>query len=112
MTGDTMTPAVHVLVFDGFADWEAAFAMAELRRSGGLEVVTLGFSEAPVRSMGGLPVVPDRPLKGLNPAAVRLLILPGGDLWEGSHSRAELEPTLLRAMTFMIVASPCAGTSR
>lgn len=30
-----MTPVVHVLVFDGFADWEAAFAMAELRRSGG-----------------------------------------------------------------------------
>ena len=89
-----MIPAVYVLVFDGFADWEPAFAMAELRRSGGLEVTTLGFSEAPVRSMGGLPVVPDRPLTGLDPATVRLLILPGGDLWEGAHPRAELGPTL------------------
>ena len=89
-----MIPAVHLLVFDGFADWEPAFAMAELRRSGGAEVVTLGFGAAPVRSMGGLTVVPDRPLKELGPAAVRLLILPGGDIWERSHSRAEIGPTL------------------
>ena len=27
--------AVHVLVFEGFADWEPALALAELRRSGG-----------------------------------------------------------------------------
>ena len=89
-----MIPTVHVLVFDGFADWEPAFAMAELRRSGGLDVVTLGFSAAPVRSMGGLPVTPDRSLEGLDPATVRLLILPGGDLWEEAHPRAEIGPTL------------------
>ena len=89
-----MIPAVHVLVFDGFADWEPAFAMAELRRSGGLEVVTLGFSEAPVRSMGGLKVLPDRSLEELDPGTVRLLILPGGAMWEGPHPRAEIERTL------------------
>lgn len=89
-----MIPAVHVLVFDGFADWEPAFAMAELRRSGGLDVVTLGFGEAPVRSMGGLRVVPDRPLEGLDPATVRLLILPGGEMWEGPHPRAEIQRSL------------------
>ncbi|HET6579220.1 MAG TPA: type 1 glutamine amidotransferase family protein [Gemmatimonadales bacterium] len=89
-----MTPAVHVLVFDGFADWEPAFALAELRRSGGLDVVTLGFSSAPVRSMGGLRVVPDRSLSDADPATVRLLILPGGDLWEGEYPRGELEAVL------------------
>jgi len=90
-----VTPAVHVLVFDGFADWEPAFALAELRRTGGLEVVTVGFTRAKVRSMGGLRVVPDRSLAGLSPAAVRLLLLPGGDLWEGSYPRAELESLLV-----------------
>jgi len=89
-----MTPAVHVLVFDGFADWEPAFALAELRRSGGLDVVTLGFTASPVRSMGGLRVVPDRAIVGLDPATIRLLILPGGDLWEGEYPRAELEAVL------------------
>jgi putative intracellular protease/amidase len=101
-----MQPAVHLLVFDGFADWEPAFAMAELRRSGGLDVVTLGFGPAAVRSMGGLQVVPDRLLAEVDPAAVRLLILPGGDLWEGSYPRAEIERVLraLRAAGVPIAA--------
>jgi len=89
--------AVHMLVFDGFADWEPAFALAELRRSGGLEVVTVGFSVAPVRSMGGLTVIPDRSLDGLDPRAVRLLLLPGGDLWEGAYPEA----AVTRAITAM-----------
>ncbi len=89
-----MNPAVHVLVFEGFADWEPAFALAELRRSGGLDVVTLGFTDAPVRSMGGLRVVPDRAIAGLDAAAVRLLLLPGGDMWEGTYPRAGLDPVL------------------
>jgi putative intracellular protease/amidase len=89
-----MSAAVHVLVFDGFADWEPAFALAELRRSGGWEVVTVGFSRAPIRSMGGLQVVPDRALGALDPATVRLFLLPGGDLWEGDYPRPELEALL------------------
>jgi putative intracellular protease/amidase len=106
-----MIPAVHVLVFDGFADWEPAFAMAELRRSGGLEVRTVGFSAAPVRSMGGLPVMPDLPLAGLDPANVRLLILPGGDLWEGPDPRAEIGPTLLALHSAGVpIAAICGAT--
>ena len=81
-----MSTAVHLLVFDGFADWEPAFALAELRRSGGLEVVTVGFSTAPVRSMGGLSIVPDRSLD--------VLLLPGGDLWEGAYPEAAVTRTL------------------
>jgi putative intracellular protease/amidase len=106
-----MIPTVHLLVFDGFADWEPAFAMAELRRSGGLEVVTLGFTDAPVRSMGGLPVLPDRSLEGLDPATVRLLILPGGDIWEGSHPRTEIGPTLKTLRSAGVpIAAICGAT--
>jgi putative intracellular protease/amidase len=90
-----MSSAVHLLVFDGYADWEPAFALAELRRSGGFEVMTVGFSKSPVRSMGGLRVAPDRSLAELAPAVVRLLVLPGGDLWEGEYPR----PTIERLLT-------------
>ena len=106
-----MTPVVHVLVFDGFADWEAAFAMAELRRSGGLDVVTLGFTKAPVRSMGGLAVTPDRSLEDLDPASVRLLILPGGNFWEGPEPRAAIAPTLKTLRSIGVpVAAICGAT--
>jgi putative intracellular protease/amidase len=106
-----MTSAVHVLVFDGFADWEPAFALAELRRSAGLNVVTVGFTAVPVRSMGGLRVVPDRTLAGLDPADVRLFILPGGDLWEGQYPRTELEAVLTALHRAEVpIAAICAGT--
>jgi putative intracellular protease/amidase len=106
-----MTSAVHVIVFDGFADWEPAFALAELRRSAGLNVVTVGFSAVPVRSMGGLRVVPDRTLAGLDPAEVRLFILPGGDLWEGQYPRTELEAVLTALHRAEVpIGAICAGT--
>jgi putative intracellular protease/amidase len=106
-----MTRAVHLLVFDGFADWEPAFALAELRRSGGLGVVTLGFTPAPVRSMGGVRVVPDRELAGVDPAAVRILILPGGELWEGEYPRRELEAVLMALRLAAVpVAAICGAT--
>ena len=62
-----MPAAVHILLFDGFADWEPGFALAEIRRSGGLEVVSVGFDGATVRSMGGLRVVPDTTLDRVTP---------------------------------------------
>jgi len=106
-----VTPAVHVLVFDGFADWEPAFALAELRRTGGLDVVTVGFTQAEVRSMGGLRVVPDRSLAGLSPSAVRLLLLPGGDLWEGSYPRAEVGAVLTDLIRAGVpIAAICGAT--
>lgn len=106
-----MMPVVHVLVFDGLADWEPGFALAELRRSGGWEVVTLGFTMAPVRTMGGLQVMPDRPLHDLEPAAARLLILPGGDLWEGAYPRDEVHHTLRRLSGDGVpIAAICGGT--
>jgi putative intracellular protease/amidase len=105
------SPAVHVLVFDGFADWEPAFALAELRRSGGLEVVTVGFGLPPIRSMGGLQVVPDRALADVDPAAVRLFLLPGGDLWEGAYPRTELETLLHDLLNRRVpIAAICGGT--
>ena len=50
--------AVHLLVVDGFADWEPAHAVAELRRHGGYRVETVGLTSAPVESMGGVRVLP------------------------------------------------------
>ena len=77
-----MAPSdVYVLVFDGFADWEPAYALAELRRSGKRDVVVVGFNSNPVISMGGLRVLPDRLLDEVAIDQVGILILPGGERW-------------------------------
>ena len=70
---------MHVLVFPEFADWEPAFALAELKRSGKRSVVAVGFDLQPVTSMGGLRVVPDRAIEDVRPSDSELLIVPGGE---------------------------------
>lgn len=91
----TTERAVYVLVFDGFADWEPAHALAELRRWGKRVVRTVGFTADSVLSMGGLRVVPDLTLAEVRPADVELLLLPGGDFWESeAYPRDLLEPLI------------------
>ena len=93
-----MTPAaVYVLAFEGFADWEPAYALAELRRSGKRPVVVVGFDRNPVLSMGGLRVLPDTALGEVSAEEVELLILPGGDLWgTGQYPESALSTLLTR----------------
>ncbi|RUL75322.1 DJ-1/PfpI family protein [Dyella choica] len=76
-----MRDTVYVLVFEGFADWQVALALAEIRRPGEWEVRSAGFTREPVTSMSGMRVLPDVSLEELDLDAAALLILPGGHLW-------------------------------
>lgn len=104
--------AIHVVIFDGFADWEPAHALAEARRWGKRTVRSVGFTTAPVVSMGGLRVSPDIDLAAVQPANVELLLIPGGTLWEGAdYPRAALEALLTKLIDGGTpVAAICAGT--
>lgn len=103
--------AVHLLVFDGYADWEPAHALSELRRSGNRSVVVVGFSDEPVTSMGGLRVLPDITLREIRLSEAEILVLPGGDFWEGSYPEAELNRVLIDLVASGVpVAAICGGT--
>ena len=108
-----MTPSdVYVLVFEGFADWEPAHALAELRRSGKRDVVVVGFNRDPVISMGGLRVLPDQSLADVPTNRIGLLILPGGDLWESGHYPQAILSALLRQLDAaeIPIAAICGAT--
>jgi putative intracellular protease/amidase len=108
-----MADQVHVLVFDGFADWEPSYALAELRRSGHHEVATVGFDGRPVTSMGGLRVLPDRTLRDVRGDEVKILIAPGGDLWEreDAYPRADVDALLARVVAAgRPIAAICGAT--
>lgn len=104
--------AVHVLVVEGFADWEPAHALAELRRWGKRTIRSVGFTPAAVTSMGGLRVTPDVDLASVNPADVELFIIPGGTLWEtDDYPRAPLESLLTKLVDAGTpVAAICGAT--
>ena len=104
--------SVHVLVFDGFADWEPAHALAELRRWGKREVRALGFTLDPVVSMGGLKVCPDVALDTVAATSIELLVLPGGDMWERPTDNQKILDSLITRLVAdtVPVAAICAGT--
>jgi putative intracellular protease/amidase len=103
--------AAYLLVVDGFADWEPAHALAELRRSGERSVVVVGFDARPVTSMGGLRVVPDITLRDIRPSEVEIFIVPGGDFWEATYPESELNRVLTALVAADVpVAAICGGT--
>jgi putative intracellular protease/amidase len=103
--------SVHVLLVDGFADWEPAHALAELRRHGGYRVESIGLSSAAVESMGGMRVMPSKTIDAVNPDEVAVFILPGGDRWERQPVEPALE-TMLRQLdeAQVPIAAICGAT--
>ena len=106
------TKAVYLLAVPGFADWEPAHALAELRRHGHYRVEVTGLTADPVQSMGGVTVLPTRTLSEIDTADVAVFILPGGDRWESEP----LEPELARLLHTLDsqgvpIAAICAATT-
>lgn len=103
--------AVHLLVVEGFADWEPAHAVAELRRHGHYRVECVALTMEPVCSMGGIRVLPSKTVSEVDPADVAVFILPGGDRWEHAAVEPELESTLRRIDAADVpIAAICAAT--
>src|SRR6266404_7169360 len=104
--------AVYLFVFAGFADWEAAHAVAELRRHGGYRVEVVGINSDPVESMGGILVQPSSKLSDVDLDDIAMLILPGGDYWEQQSTHPELMRVLHAVDLRRIpIAAICAATT-
>ena len=103
--------AVYLLVVEGFADWEPAHAVAELRRQGHYKVESVGLTSAAVRSMGGITVLPSRTVSEVNTSDVAVFILPGGDRWENAPVESELERLLKQLDACNVpIAAICGAT--
>jgi len=106
------TKAVYFLAVPGFADWEAAHALAELRRHGHYRVQVVGLTRDAVKSMGGLTVQPTTALVEVDPDDVAVFILPGGDRWEQQPVEHELVAALKTLEARAVpIAAICAATT-
>jgi len=74
---------VHIAVYDDLADWEVGHVAARLsspmwqKEPGRFTVRTVGPSTEPVRTMGGMRIVPDMALADFDPTTSAMLVLPG-----------------------------------
>jgi putative intracellular protease/amidase len=107
---------IYVFVFDGMADWEAAFAIAGInnpqfqRQPGRYRVVTVGSTSNPVTSMGGMRILPDISVSEIEILRAAMLILPGGDLWTADNCADILEVARRFRIRGVPVAAICGAT--
>jgi len=100
----------YLLVLEGFADWEASLAAAEINKSDRYAVVTVGLTREPVRSMGGLAVHPELPIEEVELQRAAVLLVPGGTSWE-AREEPEVSELLQRALAADVpVAALCGAT--
>ncbi|WP_020656398.1 type 1 glutamine amidotransferase family protein [Massilia niastensis] len=89
---------VYLVVLDTLADWEIAYLTAELhsRRffanpSMDFSLLKVGATNAEVRSMGGMTLVPDLSIDELRLEQDDLLLLPGSEIWDQPRVKPILE---------------------
>lgn len=111
------TRDVHVYVFDTLADWEAGYAIAQINqpehqiRPGQYRVRSVGASHEPVRTAGGLAIVPDLTLDEVEPRNSALFILPGGNGWLPAGNQAALEKAEQFHRAGVPIAAICGATA-
>ena len=80
---------IYVYIFDTLADWELGYVTAELnsgrffkKDAPRVSVKTVGISKEPVKTMGGLTIVPDCVIDDIAVNDKSVLLLPGGNTWD------------------------------
>ncbi len=102
---------VHVFVFDTLSDWEPGYAVAGINnpmfqlQPGRYAVKTVGVSLQPIKTMGGITIMPDMTLDALEPTDSAMLILPGGVTWDQGKNVEAVE----KAKAFLEVGVPVAA---
>jgi putative intracellular protease/amidase len=112
-----MRDIAYLYAFEGMADWEYGYLVAELNsgryfaapptreRGARLEVRTAASSLVPIRTMGGLRILPDCAVGDVYEGNCALLILPGGDGWlDPMHA-----PIVEKARVFLSLGIPVAA---
>jgi putative intracellular protease/amidase len=108
---------VHLFAFDSMSDWEFGYAAAGINnpafqsRPGSFRIQTVGLDLSPVRTMGGIAVVPDRQLDQLDPDDSAMLILPGGVTWDAGENVEAIEAARRFLAADVPVAAICGATA-
>jgi putative intracellular protease/amidase len=107
---------VHLFVFDGMADWEAAFAVASIENPqfqlnpGRFRVTTAARYYAPITTMGGVRILPEMTIDEVYPSESSLLILLGGRQWQTGGNLEALERAHAFVEEGVPLAAICAAT--
>lgn len=106
-----MTQRIVAVMIDRPADWEYGPLLGAAHAWFGIDVVSVSLDAAPLTTMGGLSLQPQRRLDELDPADAELWVVPGSPLWDEAPAPAAIVAALrARAAAGGAIAGICGGT--
>ena len=89
---------IYVYVLDTLADWELGYVTSELNsgrffKKGAqpISLKTVSYSKEPIKTMGGMTIVPDCRIDDIVVSDTSMLLLPGADTWNDPKHGSVLE---------------------
>jgi putative intracellular protease/amidase len=88
------TQTVYLVLADKLADWEYGHVAAQVSlqqfqaQPGRYEIKTVGLTTDPIRTLGGVRMLPDIALSEVSLDDAAMLVMPGGDGWESGELAA------------------------
>ncbi|WP_439030043.1 DJ-1/PfpI family protein [Gordonia terrae] len=79
---------VHLGLYPTLADWEFGYVASGINNPeyqqdpGSFRIVTVGATRDPIRTIGGVTMVPETTLEEVDPHDSAMLVLPGAQIWE------------------------------
>ncbi|MDD3337775.1 MAG: glutamine amidotransferase [Lachnospiraceae bacterium] len=109
---------IYVYVLDTLADWELGYVIAELnskrffkRDAPRVSLKTVSLSSEPIKTMGGITVVPDCTMDNMVVSEKSVLILPGAVEWNDQKHGAIIERAGGFLSTGATVCAICGATA-
>lgn len=108
---------IYIYVLDTLADWELGYVTAELnserffrKDAPEVSVKTIAISKEPVKTMGGLTIVPDCSIDDIPMSEKSVLLLPGASTWDDPKHSAIIEKSGELLSAGAIVCAICGAT--
>ncbi|MGL4647428.1 MAG: DJ-1/PfpI family protein [Mycoplasmoidaceae bacterium] len=111
-----MRKIIYIYIFEEFAEWEIGYLLQGMKLQATLnpiskfEVKTLAIKKEPIKSMGGLTIIPDCTLEEIEENKMFALILPGGDSWMTNTHNLIIDYAKKIIDKDILIAAICAAT--
>lgn len=107
---------IFLYVLDTLADWEIAYLMAEVNSGRYIrkgiqkpEIIKVGNDLIPIKTMGGIEMLPDIDVVNMSVHDGDLVVLPGADTWLNGKNQKIIEKIMGNSK--IIVAAICGATA-